>query len=195
MRPISLSQQFGHSSRRPQPTAAEVRSAHADERSDGARAAFQPVGTHVTARSSCRLPTRNETVLTARSGGSTGLRLNEMRRAIARTRAARMTAEGDGLALFIAALGVTAIARSSSIREDAAVSIAHATQLDRLDLLNTGVGQSRQPSWNTGSGRRLDRAVNRLGGHRRFRRSSAPASGAGAPERSTASSRTYRIVN
>ena len=34
----------------------------------------------------------------------------EMRRAVARTRAARMTAEGDDFALFVAAIGIAAIA-------------------------------------------------------------------------------------
>jgi hypothetical protein len=55
---------------------AEVRSAHADERSDAARQPFQPVG-HACDSSVLHAAstTRSETVLTARSAGTTGSRL------------------------------------------------------------------------------------------------------------------------
>jgi hypothetical protein len=58
----------------------------------------------------------------------------KMGRAIARTRAPRVAAEGDGLALFIAAVGVTAIAPLQLDQGEMPRLDPDAAQLDRLDL-------------------------------------------------------------
>src|SRR6266446_9105464 len=55
--------------------------------------------------------------------------------AISRPRAARMTAEGDGLALFIAAIGVAAIAPLQLYQGEMPWLDRYAAQLDRFDLL------------------------------------------------------------
>src|SRR6476659_6057561 len=53
----------------------------------------------------------------------------KMRAAITRTRAARMTAEGDGFALFIAAIGIAAIATLQLGQGKMPRFDVHATQL------------------------------------------------------------------
>ena len=113
----------------------------------------------------------------------------KMWRAIARTRAARMTAESDGLALLIAAVGIAAVAAFQLDQGEMPQFDRHTAQLDRLDLLEH---RCRRP----GKRSRLEIAgprhsdvaqICRLGGHRRFaalvrRQPQAP----GAPERGTA---------
>src|SRR5215207_5536458 len=92
----------------------------------------------------------------------------KMRRAVARTRAAWMAAEGDGLTLLIATVGVTAIALLQLDQGKMPRLDLDAAQLDRLHLFE----HRRRPekcsrSGGSGTGLRHVVQVNRLGGHRR----------------------------
>src|SRR5215213_606977 len=93
----------------------------------------------------------------------------KMRRAVARTRAAWIAAEGDGFSLLIAAVGVTAIALLQLDQGKMPRLDPDAAQLDRFHLFE----HRRRPEkcsrpGSTGTGLRHVVQVNRLGGHRRF---------------------------
>ena len=147
----------------------EVRSAHADERSDGGAAAVSACRPRSWQRySSCRPTSRRETTLVVRLDRIAAQM--KMRRAITRTRAARMTAEGDGLALFVAAIRIAAIAALQLDQGKMPRFDPDAAQLDRLDLFEhrRRPRKRRRPEITGTEARAISCRLGRLGRHRRL---------------------------